>query len=120
MLPIKLPVRTAATDNSQPWTRLCQLDGRGPFISPCQDVNNDGAAHEEGGQRGFGFAVDRHQQHHHGDQAGHGHLPKYGSRQLAVRLEDVEGCSCGVPVAICRGHHLGKRNFKDFSKDFWN
>jgi len=84
------------------------------FISPCQDVDDDGAAHQERSQRRFRLRVDRHQQHHHGDQAGHGHLPEDGSGQLAVRLQDIERRSRSVEVAVRRGHYLEK-NKVDFT-----
>lgn len=76
------------------------------FISPCHECHDDGTAHEERRHRGFGLAVDGRQQHHHGDHACHGRLPKDGARELAFRLEDVEGCTCGVFVMVRRGRGL--------------
>lgn len=52
--------------------------------SPSQDVDDNSAAHQEWRQGALGLAVDSRQQHHHGDQAGHGDLPKQSASYLSV------------------------------------
>lgn len=76
------------------------------LYSPCQDVDNNSASHHKRHQGTPGLGVDGAQQHHHGDQAGHGDLSKHSSRYLIVGLQQSKRGPVGFGEVLTRGHCL--------------
>lgn len=91
--------------DGQRW-RLCPHKWWREALSPCQDVEDDRAAHQEGHRGGLGLAVHSPQQQHQGDQAGHGDLREQGATHGAVRLQHGERRPVHLGVLLPRRHGL--------------
>lgn len=78
----------------------------GTVSSPRQDVDGDGEADAEWGQRGPGPAVDGSHADHQEQEGAHDNLTHEDTGDLLVSRDAAEGSSAGVPEALARCHSL--------------